>query len=357
VRCETADNGGEDLLVFTSEGRRVALRGHAFPVFVERVVPLLDGRQTLEQIQEQVSDALDPNDLARTLELLREHGVVADADAAPSLPGNEGIGPELGYLHEIGADPALVLDRLRRASVAVFGLGPIGAVAATALAAAGVGQIRCVDSGTVSEADPYLAQLFGLDDVGRSRAEVARLRIGAVNPTVSVEARTEPLHGDEALLDAIEGSDFALGCLDPELGSLIGRLNRACLALRVPWATGTATAFEGVVGPTIIPYETACYRCYQARVIAGRDDPAGALAELREREQGATDMSAQRENLPFGAGVVGSLLALQAFQLLTGLRPATLGRVLVVDFRGSRMSQHLVLRKPWCPDCFAGQDG
>ncbi len=116
---------------------------------------------------------------------------------------------------------------------------------------------------------------------------------------------------------------------------------------------GTASAFEGIVGPTVIPYETACYGCYQARAIACRDDPASALRELDSRYDERDDLSGVRENLPFTAGIVGHLLALQAFQFIVGIRPRSVGRVLVVDFLTSATSEHVVLRKPWCSACFS----
>ena len=137
------------------------------------------------------------------------------------------LGPELGYFREVGTDPAALVDSLAGTRVTVVGLGAVGAVAATALAAANVGHIRCVDSSTISPADPYLAQLFGLPDVGLSRAEVVRDKIELVNPTVSVEVFSDELETDRDVTAAIEGSNFVLGCLDPGLLSITYRLNRA----------------------------------------------------------------------------------------------------------------------------------
>jgi hypothetical protein len=53
---------------------------------------------------------------------------------------------------------------------------------------------------------------------------------------------------------------------------------------------------------------------------------------------------------------VGNLLALQAFQLIVGIRPKSTGRVLVLDPFTSTLSEHVVLRKPWCSACFPPND-
>jgi adenylyltransferase/sulfurtransferase len=355
VHFEPAAGDEEEALVFTSEGKRLVIRGRSLELFLERVVPLLDGRSSVEEIEAQTADVFDPRQLEQSLELLTANRVVEDAEASGLIgEADARLAPQLAYLREVSADPAGVMAALARAQVTILGLGAVGATAAAALAAANVGRIRCVDSSAVSAADPFLAQLFGQADVGRPRAEVARERIRSVSPETAVETVSDDLDADDAVVAAVEGSDFVLGCLDPGLSSVTYKLNRACLARLTPWSSATVTAFEGVVGPTVIPYETACYLCYQMRAVAARDDPEQALGELRALDRSRVDASAHRENLAFGAGIVGNLLALEAFKVILGMRSALAGRILTVDFMGPRMKQHVVLRKPWCPDCFGG---
>jgi adenylyltransferase/sulfurtransferase len=353
VRVEPVENGGAETLVFASEGKRLVLEGHSFQTFVERVVPLLDGRHTLKDVQAKVADVFDANDLADCLALLVHHRVVEDAELMViPLDVQERLGPQVSYLREVGADPGQVIDRLARADVSVVGLGAVGAIAAAALAASNVGKLRCIDGSAVSPADPFLAQVFGLDDVGRLRAEVTRERIRAVNPATAVEVLSDDMQTDEDVAAAVAGSDFVLGCLDPGLSAIMYKLNRACLSQHISWSAGTVSAFEGIVGPTVIPHETACHLCYRMRTVACADDPAGALADLAQRDRSRTDESPHRENLAFGAGIVANLLALEAFKTLTGVRPTTAGRILIVDFASCTMKQHVVLRQPSCPACF-----
>jgi bacteriocin biosynthesis cyclodehydratase domain-containing protein len=353
IRLETGEDGADDALVFTSETRRLVVRGRSFGTFVDRVVPLLDGEHTLEDIQDEVADVFAADDVAASVSLLRQNLVVEDAEEI-TLPSEakERLAPQLNYLRQTSADPAATLDALRGATVTVVGLGAIGVVAATALAASGVGHVRCVDGATVSPADPYLSQLFDVDEVGLRRAEVVQEKIRSVSPATSTEAVVVELADDDRLPAAIEGSSFVLGCLDPGQSSITRALNRACLAQSTPWSGGTASALEGVVGPTVLPFETACYLCYEGRLVAAADDPAVTLAGLREQERRPEDLSRHRESLAFGAGVVGNLLALECFKALVGARPSTAGRIHTIDFATVTMRRHVVLRKPWCPACF-----
>ena len=353
VQVRPDDGSGLETLVFASEGKRVVLEGQEFPTFVERVVPLLDGRHDLEEIKRSVEDVFEPDDLTACLSLLLENRVVEDAElvALPSR-AEEQLAPQLSYFREIGLDPGEALDRLARSKVSVVGLGAVGAVSASALAASNVGNVRCIDGSAVSSVDPLLAQVFGRDDVGRLRAEVTRERILGVNAATSVEVLVEELRSDEDVAAAVAGSDFVLGCLDPGLVWMTNKLNKACLSEGIPWSTGTVSAFEGIVGPTVIPGDTACYLCYQMRSSACDDDPEAALAELEERDRNRTDGSLSRENLAFGAGIVGNMLALEAFKALLGTVPATAGRILTLDLAACTTRLRVVLRHPSCPACF-----
>jgi bacteriocin biosynthesis cyclodehydratase domain-containing protein len=353
VRVEPPDGDGEEMLVFTSARRRIAIKGHSFREFAELVMPLLDGRLTLAEIQERVADTFAAKDLAECIELLSRQHLLEDAetlDVPPRLA--ERLAPQLGYFREVGGSPTHLQQRLREATVTVVGLGALGAAAALSLAASGIGRIRCLERQPVAPTDPFLAQAFSLADVGRPRVDVVRERIACVNPDATVETIGDALESDSDVADAIRGADLALDCLDPGLASLTYKLNRACLEGRMPCCFGEVSAFEGIVGPTVLPLESACYLCYQMRLVACAEDPEDAFAGLKLLDRRRADDSGVRENLAFCTGVVGNMIALEGFKLLLGGRSSTVGSVLVIDFTRGISAKHVVLRKPWCPACF-----
>lgn len=352
LRFEPPGSSGDESIIFTSARRRVVVKGHSFREFLELVVPLLDGHHTLAEIQARVAGVFAPEDLAECIALLSNQRLIEDADIVDLATGAERMEPQLNYFREVSDDPRAVQDRLAAVLVTVVGLGALGAVAATALAAAGVGHIRFVESLPVARTDPFLSQLFSLGDVGKPRAAVVEARIAAVNPATQVESVGEKLETDADVAGVIAGSDFVLGCLDPGLASLTYKLNRACLQTHIPWCAGETSAFEGVVGPTVLPHDTACYLCYQMRLVACTEDPGEALAGLKHLDRRNSDDSGHRENLAFGAGIVGNMMALEAFKTLIGGRSSTAGKVVVLDFGQATSQKHVVLRKPWCPACF-----
>ena len=160
---------------------------------------------------------------------------------------------------------------------------------------------------------------------------------------------------DDDLVRLVAGSGFAIGCVDQGMSNVMYRLNRACLQAGVRWTSGSVSAFEGIVGPTVTPFETACYLCYRMRAVACTENPEQEFAHLRFLDRRKRDDSASRENLVFGAPIVGNLLAMEAFRVLLGLPAVASGRIIVFDLMESTSQKHVVLRKPWCPACFATQ--
>lgn len=353
VRFEPPDSSGDEVLYFTSERRKIKLKGRLFREFFQAVIPLLDGQHTVEELQVTLADLFTPDSLLQGLQLLAEHNLLEDGDNdSLAVELQERLTPQLNFFHELNLDPATTQQRLLQATVAVVGLGGAGATAALALAAAHVGTIRCIDNAQVGVTDPCLAPLFLPADVGHLRSEVLRRKMSDLTSTVTTVSYNDPLESDEAVLQAIQGAQFVICCLDQGQVSQIYKLNRACLRAGIPWVSGTVSALEGIVGPTVSPYETACYLCYKMRAVACADNPEDEFEFQRFLDRHKRDDSGQHENLGVGAGIVGNMLALEAIKVLTGaLEPSLFGRLTIIDFLHLSMKKHVVLRKPWCPAC------
>src|SRR5213080_4995805 len=79
-------------------------------------------------------------------------------------------------------------EKIARGRVVVIGVGGLGAPAATALAAAGVGTLGLVDPDVVEVSNLHRQTLYTDADLDRPKVEAARARLQALAPHV----RTEP---------------------------------------------------------------------------------------------------------------------------------------------------------------------
>ena len=124
-------------------------------------------------------------------------------------------------------------------------------------------------------------------------------------------------------------------------------VNRACHAESVPHLSAGQLPPVVRVGPLVVPGATACTSCLELRL--REENPLyDRLEALRSRDE--RPLSA----LGPTSGVVGSLLAMEALHLLSGLaRPATHGAVWSLDLRTLIATTEQVERRPDCNVCNA----
>lgn len=356
--CEPPDTSGDEVLRFVSERRRIKLKGHSFREFHKHVLPLLDGRHTIGEIQQSVSHMFSPADIEQCLELLAAQNLLENEqdEGEFTVSFGEKLVPQLNFLHEIGVSPKEVQDRLSHSTVAIIGMSGAGAQSAISLAAAGVGCLRCVDSLPVALGDTYLAPTFLASQVGMPRAKVVAERMQACAPNTRTMVYDQQLGSDSDVLSAITGSDFVINCLDRGQTSLAYKLNRVCLKDGIRWTSGSLSGTEVVLGPTVHPFESPCYLCFKMRAVACAGNPEDEFAYERFLDKRKQDDSSTRENIVFGAGLMANCLGLEAFKELTRIaEPSALGSIIAFDLFTMESTKHVILRKPWCPACYNEQ--
>ncbi len=79
------------------------------------------------------------------------------------------------------------LARLKRAHIAVFGVGGVGGYAVEALARSGVGALDLIDSDTVSLSNLNRQIIATHDTLGMYKVDAAKARVLAINPQAQVE--------------------------------------------------------------------------------------------------------------------------------------------------------------------------
>lgn len=98
------------------------------------------------------------------------------------------------------------VETLKRARVAVFGLGGVGGYVVEALARAGVGTLHLVDKDTVSVSNLNRQILATHRTLGMEKTQAAALRIADINPDIQV--RTYPVFYNHDTADSFDFSQF-----------------------------------------------------------------------------------------------------------------------------------------------------
>jgi molybdopterin/thiamine biosynthesis adenylyltransferase len=233
--------------------------------------------------------------------------------------------------------PEAVQERLSAATIALVGVGGIGTNLAQILAAAGVGRLVLSDADTVELSNLTRQWLFTERDAGRRKIDVAAERLSAVNSECEIVAL--PLAASEELFDQpIYGDvDFAVLSADKPPG--VHRwVSAASLRHGFAYSTGGYVEGYGIIGPLLVPGETACYACYADDEVAAADvDPLN-------------DRLVAPSYGPLNA-VVASLAANEAIRFLVGEDVASQGTRLVIDSGDYTLHRQTVARRPDCNAC------
>ena len=148
-------------------------------------------------------------------------------------------------------------QKLLASKVLIIGAGGLGAPAALYLAAAGVGTIGVVDADVVDLTNLQRQVIHFTADVGIDKVESAANKIRAINPDVTVNCYKQWAKA-ENILAMIRDYDFVIDGTDNFPAKFL--VNDACYFEKIPFSHAGILRFDGQL-MTILPGESACYRC------------------------------------------------------------------------------------------------
>ena len=240
-------------------------------------------------------------------------------------------------LREIGGPGQ---QRLKASGMLIVGAGGLGAPAALYLAAAGVGRLGLVDADEVALSNLQRQVLYASSDVGRGKVAAAAERLAGLNPHVAVEPHALML--DEAnAAELVRGYDVVLDGTDSFQTRFA--VNAACYAEGRPlvsgaigrWSGQLAVFEAGLTRGRPEPERRPCYRCLVSEIPPDAEtcSVVGVMGAL--------------------AGVIGSMMALEAIKLITGAGEPLSGRLMIYDALSAEMRTVGLPPDPGCEVCGA----
>ncbi len=221
--------------------------------------------------------------------------------------------------------------RLKGSKVAVTGGGGLGCPISTYLTLAGIGEIHIIDMDKIEMSNLNRQFLYTPEDVGKPKAAVAAERLGEVNPEIKVDAIVERITYDNAF-DLLKGYDAVVDGTDNF--PVRYAINDACAVNRTPLFHGAVLMYEGRA-TSIIPKETACFRC------AFPNPPPSNMVPTC-REAGVVGSM---------VGLIGSIQAMETVRYLAGLEIGLKNRLLVVNVDTMEFEKVRLRRLDDCTAC------
>jgi len=224
--------------------------------------------------------------------------------------------------------------KLKAAKVLVIGSGGLGSPVLLYLAAAGVGTIGIVDFDVVDDSNLQRQVLFGVDEVGKLKAEAARDRLESLNPYIDIVVHNIRLTSENALSIIKQYDVVADGTDNFPTRYLV---NDACVLLDKPNVYASIFQFEGQV--SVFNYvNDKGERGPNYRDLYPTPPPPGLVPSCAEG--GVLGV------LP---GIIGSLQALEVIKVVTGVGELLNGRFYIFDAMNFESRTFKIKRNPANP--------
>lgn len=232
-------------------------------------------------------------------------------------------------LNEIGIEGQ---EKILAAHVVIVGAGGLGSAAAPYIAAAGVRKITLIDHDVVDLTNLQRQIMHRTDSIGMLKVESGKTMLEQLNPDLSVEAISEK--ASQALMDRVlANATVVLDCTDNFTTRHL--INAACVKHKVPLVSGAAIRFDGqltVINPNAT--DKPCYACLFP--------PDQHFNEVQCSTMGVFS--------PL-VGIIGTMQAAQALQVIVGTGKTLTGKLLLWDGRSSQAETIQIEKRKNCPVC------
>lgn len=214
-------------------------------------------------------------------------------------------------LSEIGEEGQ---QKMKRAKVLVVGAGGLGSPVLYYLAGTGVGTIGIVDNDVVNLSNLPRQILYGQEDIGKPKVEVAATKLKANNPNCNIEPYTTFLNEENAE-SLFARYDIIVDCTDNFTARYL--IDKTALKQKKTWVYGS-----------ILEY------CGQVSVFdATKEQSYRALFPEEDSERASASHYGVLGVLP---AIIGSIQANEVLKLICNIGKTLSGKLLTYDIRDNR---------------------
>jgi molybdopterin/thiamine biosynthesis adenylyltransferase len=211
------------------------------------------------------------------------------------------------------------------------------------LAGLGVGHVTVVEYDVIELRNLARQLFYNERQIGSPKLGHAVARAEALNSAMEITAVEGRVEGPQDVASLVGGADLVLSLIDHPY-EVPYWVNQACVEAGVPFITGGILPTRGIYY-SVDPGRSGCLECL----------PAGTGVGERAVDPVSRTAPAERVNCAIGptAGLMGSLVGLEAVRYLTGFAPPiAAARQWLVDFRtGETTVGYSWPRVPDCPLC------
>jgi molybdopterin/thiamine biosynthesis adenylyltransferase len=205
--------------------------------------------------------------------------------------------------------------KLKAAKVLVIGAGGLGCPVIQYMVAAGVGQIGIVDGDTVSLSNLQRQILYTEGEIGHPKAAIAAAKMNGLNASVDIRV-FEKFLTEEFADQLFPNYDLVVGCTDNYDSRYL--IDRKSKQHNIPFVHGAIREFEGQL--CVLNYNgSSSYSNLFGAQPAELSKPGGVVGAI--------------------PGIIGSLMAMEAIKIITGLGKVHSNKLLLFNALDNSFNQ------------------
>lgn len=292
---------GDDRLQFRGSEFAFSLMHPLFIGAFYKIQPLLNGTNSVGEIASSGGEAFLPTTIVFLLKMLRANGILQEAHPCFLSPEANPEKRQALFLSHTLQDAGHSLDILSKVRLGLIGEGALAENIKLSLNSMGIKNILPSNPGSIAK------------DLKNKNIELF------------------------------------LACQESPGFSFFEEVNKNCLEAGVRWMHIAQQGAKTLLGPTMVPFQTACYKCYSTRLDALVSDLSSQLAFKEKNNQTPLD---EGYFPPLGQAVA-SQVAMEVARIFLGYAsPKTFGRYYEFDAANVVPHSHNVLRFPRCSACY-----
>lgn len=296
----------------------------------------------------------DKNQFIKNIDLLRKDGILSIKTDLPTDITTQDVQRyqrQVQFFSDLAPetiDPWQYQSKLKKASVLIIGLGGIGSWIAQSLAMIGVGKLVLCDFDTVSVHNLTRQTMYNINDIGTYKSEALSKHLKQNNTEINIKEIRFKMENEKDLLmlkSEIIQTDLVINCADfPDINTTSRWVSSLCMKLNKPHIIGGGyTGHIGLIGPTIIPFQGACWNCFERKYKNDLKDHHFDILLNTRKSSGA---------VVFLSSIIANIQAWDGDRVITGIgSPLMLNRKGFLDLDTLKIDWEIVSKDPNCEGC------
>ncbi|WP_312756038.1 HesA/MoeB/ThiF family protein [Rummeliibacillus suwonensis] len=285
----------------------------------------LDGMKSIEEISKDYRLNLSAKEnMVKMFNFLERKNVIIDADKEWDKNDYQRFRRVLNFIEDYVSEYEQKIkawNNIRGSHVVIIGLGAVGTWVAFQLAQSGVRNFSLIDADKVEMTNLHRQLGFGINDIGRNKIDVVQERLLEMDSEISVNKVYRYI--DETGIDEyVKNSSLVVNCADkPTVDQTTLWVGESCMKYQIPHIiAGGYNLHLSLIGQTIIPFQSACVKCFETRLNEVNQIDTSNIRKLHIEN---------RKIGSFGpmCAISASIAAMEAVKVLSRvIKPANLNR-------------------------------